>query len=304
MPEPTITEWRIHIGAHKTATTHLQEVLGGRADEIAEMGATFLPVRQARQALPKPRTRARRIATRLLPALAPVLNRPRPEAAQSGLQAAARVRGPMLISDENLLGGVFGALHPRLYPALSTLRFLEVLARRAPLRVFLAIRSPDRLLPSAYAEGLKAGPIRDGHLARIVARWRDRPPLWSELVARIARTVPSARLHVWDHADYARHWREIHRRFTGLPLPDGPDLPGIDRNRTPTAAGIAAACALPAHMPRRAAAVRAIYAQHMPGPGAPVFDPLSPQDRARLQAAFAEDLARLAASDPGLVWRF
>lgn len=43
-----VSEWRIHLGAHKTATTHLQNSLAVRADEIRRAGATFIPLEAVR----------------------------------------------------------------------------------------------------------------------------------------------------------------------------------------------------------------------------------------------------------------
>ena len=36
-------EWRIHLGAHKTATTHLQDTLGAHREALNRHGVDFLP---------------------------------------------------------------------------------------------------------------------------------------------------------------------------------------------------------------------------------------------------------------------
>ena len=40
-----VREWRLHLGAHKTATTHLQETLALRRDWLVAHGVDVLPMR-------------------------------------------------------------------------------------------------------------------------------------------------------------------------------------------------------------------------------------------------------------------
>ena len=79
-------------------------------------------------------------------------------------QAVVPLRqGPdvIAISEENLLGHAAEAVSPTPYSNLGwRLRGLRALTAEAKLTLFLSIRSFDRLIPSAYAEGLRHGPPR------------------------------------------------------------------------------------------------------------------------------------------------
>jgi hypothetical protein len=43
-----VRSWRIHLGAHKTATTHLQETLTAVRPALAERGIDFIPNQRVR----------------------------------------------------------------------------------------------------------------------------------------------------------------------------------------------------------------------------------------------------------------
>jgi hypothetical protein len=75
-----------------------------------------------------------------------------------------------------------------------------------------------------------------------------------------------------------------------------PTLGAPERTRTPSAAAIAEAEALPPDLPpnERRARVAAIYARDLAEGGAR-YDPVPPDLRARLRETYAEDLARLRA---------
>ena len=156
---PPVRQWRIHLGAHKTATTHLQQTLAAVRDDLTGQGVDFIPT---------PRVRARNLAS--------ALGRPRPIArlpivgsahmrdAIEAVLAPLRI-GPEVVafSEENILGVPGHMLAAPLYPrAAVNLGRLASLAGRAEVVFFLSIRSYDTLIPSAYVETLKHAPPPPG----------------------------------------------------------------------------------------------------------------------------------------------
>ena len=83
-----------------------------------------------------------------------------------------------------------------------------------------------------------------------------------------------------------------------------PDLPDPARTRSPSAAAIAAAEALPLGLSytERLARVREVYA--VVEPGAARFQPFDAAERQQLRARYALDLERIARIFPGLLLTF
>lgn len=104
-----VREWRIHLGAHKTATTHLQQTLEAHRPALVERGVDFIHFRAFRSvATPyvRPNSWQRRLWS------PPVARRF--ERALDGLRAT----GPdtVLLSDEDILGYSRDQLGRTLYP--------------------------------------------------------------------------------------------------------------------------------------------------------------------------------------------
>ena len=161
--------WRLHLGAHKTATTHIQlrcAALGLAERGVGDMGNDELTPMK----LPDMRLRA--LPARLSPAL-------RRREMLRRLSALGRLRGRMVLSNEDWIGHGEAGLEPVPYPeAGRRIRSLvRGLARDGAVELFLAVRSPDTFLPSVYAQVLRYHPYPGG-FAPIRARWPIRPTGW------------------------------------------------------------------------------------------------------------------------------
>jgi hypothetical protein len=211
-----IEEFRIHIGAHKTATTDLQNTLSAQRVELRKAGIDYIsrgvsePLRRTswRMIIPD-RTHKRKWDKKL---------------------ASARVGAPiMAISDENILGGARDLLVSPFYPRTETrLKALASLTGSARLVLFLSVRSFESLLPSAYVETIKARP-RIGNFEPIRKNSLRQIPLWSELVSRIRSTLPNAVLRVWKYEDHQKHNAKIMSAFCGISSLQRVELPPAKR---------------------------------------------------------------------------
>ena len=280
-------EWRVHVGAHKTATTHFQALLAEASPRVAGAGGTVLLQdalrRDARGARSRP------------PGLRGLRHHLRRRWRMPGrLRAAAGSAGLVAASEEDLLGYASDLLHDRFYPDLAGLDLVRRAAGREPLTLYLSIRSYDTLMPSVFFELLKPFPDARRRWAEGLARLERGGGGWPELMARIERRVPAARLCFWRQESYARDPGAIVAAFLGMPVPDLPALAPPARTRSPSAAALAEAEALDPGLPRaeRVARVREIYRRHSEG-AAPALLPAGAA--AGLAARYARDLAALRA---------
>ena len=110
-----VTSWRIHIGAHKTATTHLQETLSAIRPVLVERGVDYIPNPELRQDRLRQGARAQ---AALEPGAAPA----RPDGAAGGGAELDPLRaGPatLVLSEEKLLGGSQEIFAEPIYPGLQ-----------------------------------------------------------------------------------------------------------------------------------------------------------------------------------------
>lgn len=189
---PTIC---FHIGAHKTATTHLQVSLETAADSFAAHGVRYLgPERfrlpgQSLQALfglelGKPRAAPKRDAVAQLAALAKGADR-------------------LVISEENFIGPLNfpkgGGMRLRYKTAADRIAALTA-ALGQEVSLFLAIRQPTTFLNSAYCQALLGGQ------AIPVVPYLKRNPLssvdWLALARGLAETHGVKDITVWRYEDY------------------------------------------------------------------------------------------------------
>jgi hypothetical protein len=299
-PAP-VRAWRIHIGAHKTATTHLQETLTLLRPALAARGIDYMPNPLIRnQKLSWTLWRRRPIAR--LPLIGPAHMRDAIEATLDPLRI-----GPdtVALSEENILGVPHQVLEPTFYSqADQSLSRLSSLGLRADVELFLSIRSYDALLPSAYVESLKHGTAPRGGFGSVKERLLAVPPSWYDLVARIRAATPGMPLHIWRQEDYRANAQAIMEAFCGCPLGQLPEVSDPTWTRSPSATAVAAAERLPADLSRveRLARVKEIFGASEPDGDR--FSPFSEAERRHLRARYEADLARIAAAWPEAMMYF
>jgi len=298
MSHPPIRDWRIHLGAHKTATTHLQHTLRAHRDALVAHDMDFIPHGPMR-VLSHRFSRPRGWRSML---------RGRPLAWQFNRELQKQRRGPatMLISDEDLLGYAYDQLTTPLYGQPKCLHLLKTLARTGRMRLFLGIRSLDGLVPSAYAQTLKALVPEPDMMARTRRALAADPPSWVELVERLRAALPGVPLTVWRYEDYRAHWREILALYVGRDVGEFPDLPPPQLTVSPSPLAIAKAEALDPALPMkdRIATVLDLYARYPAGDEFGVYRPLDPAETDRFRARYAEDVDILRRRHPEVLVAF
>lgn len=296
---PAVREWRIHLGAHKTATTHLQRTLEAHRDRLVAQGVDFLHFRPFRD-MAQPYIRPRSWRRRLWGLPGALMER----RFVHGLDRLRRGPDTVLLSDEDLLGYSEHQLDRPLYPGLRAMHLVRHLAEHGErTTLFLAVRSLDGLLPSAYAQALKARAYAPGSMARICAGIAAAPPSWVELIERLRAAVPGAELKVWDYAGYRAHWQQILTLYAGRDVGAFPEVPAVKGTASPAPRAIAEAEALDPDLPQgtRIAQVRALYARWPAGEEHGRLAPLDADAVAALRAHHAAELAEIGRRWPGML---
>ncbi|AGT10264.1 hypothetical protein [Paracoccus aminophilus] len=200
----------LHLGVHKTATTHLQKSLKLSQPALQDAGVFFagpddlrgteLPVIDAiNQAGHRDLSLKQRARDRL---------------------AEIRARFPqLLLSDENMIGGTNrGGLFRggQIYPdAAARLRKVIDLLGGGPVRLALSIRDPASYHVSAFALQLARGKELD---LQDYMRGRDPAVIgWSALVERLLSVEGVSELILWRYEDY----RPLRPRILQALLPEG-----------------------------------------------------------------------------------
>jgi hypothetical protein len=206
-----LPEIHLHIGAHKTASSHLQRSLRQNRKLLRAHGVAFLPTGQYRKTLAPLQIQLRDgAALRDLQAQAAPL-----------LEGAAGACGRLVLSDENILGQL-----PRvakgadLYPWATgrVQRSMAVLPTER-LHLFLAIRNVARFLPSAYGESLRHG--RYQTFERFISNIEPARLRWSRLVQRLRQELEDAPITVWRIEDYSKSAEPAASALIGRDLPPG-----------------------------------------------------------------------------------
>ncbi|WP_347267458.1 hypothetical protein [Paracoccus sp. (in: a-proteobacteria)] len=276
----------LHLGAHKTASTHLQNSLRMVQGQLRAGGVFYADPAQLRgEGLPM---------TRQL--------RWRNPAAVAGIaacvSAARHVFPEMLLSDENILGGthrsrLFGR-QGMVYPGAGLrLRRLLDLAGGGPALLCLAVRDPAPFNVSAFALQLLLG-----NETGIEAYLQGRDPArlsWTGLVRRLAAVPGVAGVLVWRYEDYAALRPRLLARLLPPPLVAlVPDPPRSNESLTqPGLDWFLSALARDAGADRRLLA-RAARERFPRAGGHAALRPLPEAAYRRSARHYAEDMARLA----------
>lgn len=294
-PQPK-TEWRIHLGAHRTATTHFQDTLAAMRPELLSREVDFIPRDVLRGSGFEEDFRPG-----LLRGLTPApLRRLAGRRKLSGLRSGGRV---LALSEEKCLGYVRDLLAPELYPSAAVrLRHLAQVVGDDPLTVFLSLRDYGPLLASAYSQCLRMGNRLPSDFSTIRTRVRQTPPDWRPLVRLVSRAFPSARLVIWAFEDYVTTPGFFLDRFVGFEGVRWPPLAAPDSTRGLSAEGVSR---LEALGPDASADARRQLVEEMlrRDPGTSSFKPFSPEESEALHAAYLGHIADLEAEFPGALLR-
>ncbi|MFD1911648.1 hypothetical protein [Halodurantibacterium flavum] len=187
----------LHVGAHKTASTHLQHTIRSQGWRLRRQDVTFLGPHMLRGQIIDLEPVARD------PGLLPFLRALR---MRTGFRRLCKGHKQVFVSDENLLGGTYSLRRVapvRLYP--DGAQRIGRLLRRLGIpraKVLLAVRDPATHLVSNYSQRLFAGPFIP--FDEYVKATDPLALRWSQVAEEILALPRVEELVIWRMEDYPR----------------------------------------------------------------------------------------------------
>lgn len=275
------------IGAHKTASTHLQRSVTDSRAALAPHGVGVIG--------PMP------IGGDILPLSGLLKGRADPDllrlAADGFLQKHAGDAGAVVLMNENILGSLAPNMllqDNRLYKfAPGRVKRVAQLFETHDIQIGLAIRAPDTFLISAWQENMKGHAF---HAFRQFLGHTDPGGLsWHRMVKRMQQALGEVPLFVWRYEDYPQVAPKVLAQCMGdaaraVSLRDSAANPGFSA---------AAIDWLAAHGTVSRETTREALERFPKGADYPAYDPWTPEERALLRDSYARDCAKLAEM-PGL----
>ncbi|KJV05586.1 hypothetical protein VZ94_17165 [Methylocucumis oryzae] len=205
----------IHLGAHKTASTFIQNWLSKHMEFLAQNQIAYIPLARLRQKFMPAFWRAVENSTQISDKQGQLLECLYTETRDLGFDLANTKL--LLLSEENLLGGLNtlvtqGLLYPRLEQRMNV---LAQLFNDFPLHTFLAIRNYADFYPSAYAETIRHQYLKsyDEFLTHLA--WQNNS--WLQVIATIQASL--APLTLWAYEDFREHTAAILSALLDLEIP-------------------------------------------------------------------------------------
>lgn len=302
-----LREIRLHLGVHKTATSHIQAILRTNSDQLEDAGIRVLVPRDMRPNwMPHfRRYRHHRDMTSSLTWLPGGRTITSVGLSVHRRRAARRLDemiGPAtrcILSEENFLG--LPSDLPRssaLYDhAGSRLQALRDVLPGAQIRVFLGLRSYETFYASMYSEYMR----KQGFVpfATFFDPARRREDSWIPVIETIRGVMTDAPIVLWRFEDFPVLKRPILAQISGLDDPLRRRKRGSRRASLSHPAVEALARMAPARDVLEARKrVRAVAKEFSVKDGHPPFRAFDPDTAAQLAARYADDLATITERFP------
>lgn len=271
----------LHLGAHKTATTYVQNALELSRDRLADLDVGYVPL-----------TELRSTVTELLG-----FGRRGAPAAVDRLLEKYRDCRRLILSDENIIGGLKptrtgfyakrGRRVSKLLNASGSHKF----------QIFFAVRSYDKFLSAMYCEYIRHHPFVTAQ--SYLGGFNPGTFNWPRIIETLIALVGAKNVVIWRFEDFHR----IQDKVFGA-LIDGPgDLVRKPSERIreslSTKAVESLACLNPTHDLREIRArARAAAAAHPTAPDNPTFYAFDPSRGNELQSRYEQDVVRLRENHP------
>jgi len=279
-------EFRLHIGAHKTATTHLQNILAANKAYLLEHGIFYIPRIVIRQT-----------------GLVKIVNENYSTVGQT-FSWGQWIRAPnedvkrCVLSEENIIGGCVDLLE-FLYPNVERhLLPWSHLANNRNTKLYIAIRDYASILTSAYSQALRDGskvPPFSVHLKT----WLNDKPSWCALVNKVRSLFAEAEITVWTFERYIADYAQVASSVCGLTLPIT-DIAIPDKTRSLSADAIRRIESInpSADWQARRKMIEEIAESDQ---SSERFNPLSVDEKNELKSRYSADVENISAMDVKLL---
>lgn len=226
------SEIRVHIGAHKTATTHLQDTLELCENELENMGISYINRDKFRN----------KIAFLTQENVFQGSRRNFFEKRYTLTSKLFQFHGKeqaLVLSEENIMGNALEALFTSPYPT-PKLNFINYAKKLTGVQVFISLRSFSAFYPGAYITALRFNPLEAMHRKdKLLERLSGGElPSWVEVVKRFEKQLQNCNLRCWTFDDYLSNMDCVVTQFLGRPSPELPKLPKTVKTATPSVKAI------------------------------------------------------------------
>lgn len=190
----------LHLGAHKTGSSYLQNTFEANAENLKEAGVEYVPLKELRKTFTEHLIWNRKLEDPrgLLP---------------DGVRSATAARAGLL-SDENLLGRLYNFENGQPYPEAprNLTRTLELLAAKdSAITIFLSIRNYADWLESVYLQALRAKLVLP---FSIFCKRVDLEMIsWEKLLSDLIGAAPGCSFIVWPYEYFLSNNDPVIERF-------------------------------------------------------------------------------------------
>ncbi len=285
----------LHLGAHKTGSTFIQDAFAQNQDALAAAGRHYIPLGPFRDSFTK---------------LSFNRDTGKPGAVQRRAQAAEYLKQELaaagdrhvLLSEENLLGtpAEMVRLGQGMYPRFDQrIALISELLAGQRAEIFLAVRHQAEFARSVFTENLRISPKDFTPVEAFREAWLNQIPSWVPLIQSIRDAFPGAPITVWNFKLFRRDPQLILREIAGCAPEGGFKVeqanrrPGLSQRATEELLRIGA-------LEGGEAVRRVAYAMSVAYPLSAenwTYRMWSEDEAVRLQAAFTADLKALRKMD-------
>ncbi|MCP4123392.1 MAG: hypothetical protein GY751_16690 [Bacteroidetes bacterium] len=285
-------EWRIHIGAHKTATTHIQDTLESVCQELSYAGIEYIK-------------HIGRFPTLKWWERHPILQRylSKKDMHNHWIGSYNGINKTFLVSEENILGGVSDLLRSKIYPNMEkNLATILYLKGDSKMNLFMSLRSFDSILPSAYAQQARKAKAKAkaGGFDVVKKTVINKPPKWSSIIKRIINLVDADHLKIWKYEDYANNQDFFLSYLCKNKITSFPYIPPPTTTRSPSTEAIRLLEEICPRLPRKKRKEEAARICSLDN-SSNSFRPFSIHEAALLRESYEEDLALIEKSYPNIL---
>jgi len=234
---------KLHLGAHKTATTHFQDTLLALQPELQAVGVNYELLAKTRKRLslarkytrclsfcqiPPTRLSSRLVSKKLI--TCPYLFQ---ESSQKSLQEAPQI---FLRSDENMIGSVSDACSITLYrKSLERMKFFNYIDSCFSVELNLSIRDLSEVFVGAYITYLRREP---GRASRIKSRLikdlsYNCQASWLPFIDKLSQHTNN-KITVWSQEYYKHNSEHVIGNFIGNDNIEIPLIPPPKSTMTPS----------------------------------------------------------------------
>lgn len=278
----------LHIGAHKTATTHLQQSIEANQEKLEASGVQYYGPNDLR---PESQSLIELFDLRVK-GKTPQPQRGRAEQRELMIKDGHR----LLFSDENFCGTLqrtVGVLPMPLYPkAPERVSALAEAIDLGPIEVYLSIRNPTDFLVSSYSQAVLGGATLP--FAEFVKNNPATGIYWPGLIARLKSATGVKSITIWRYEDYRDLFHQVTALMTGVP---GAVLPIEGRSHRGLSQRAVDEVMRLATKPKQKGLGQAARSEFPVSDENPPFRPLSDEEHAQARADYRVQIEQIAGLD-------